>query len=86
MSKNKKRSLLPYISNVRVTIFKNVQWFLEHIEEEEEGSEAVRFLLAVEEYCRKVRMDPSKRKKKRVRTRHGSGSSSKTTQQGGDHA
>ena len=74
-----KRSLRPYIVNVRVTIIRNVQWFLEHIEEKEEDNEAERFLLAIEDYCRKLRMDPSKRKKKRIRTRHGSGSSSKIT-------
>ena len=79
MARNNRRSLLPYIVNVRVTIIRNVQWFLEHIEEKEEDNEAERFLLAVEDYCRKLRMDPSKRKKKRIRTRHGSGSSSKIT-------
>ena len=72
-----RRSLLPYIVNVRITIIRNVQWFLEHIEEEKEDSEAERFLLSVEDYCQKIRMNPSKRKKKRIRTRHGSGSSSK---------
>jgi len=80
MSRNKKRSLLPYIVNVRITILRNVEWFLKHIEEEKEDAEAERFLLAVEDYCQKLRMDPSKREKKRVRTRHGSGSSGKVVQ------
>ena len=73
----KKVSLHPYLSNVRITIFNNVRWFLQHVEEKEEDTEAERFLLAVVAYCHKLINDPSKREKKRVRTRHGSGSSGK---------
>ena len=72
----KKVSLHPYLNNVRVTIWNNVRWFLEHVEEKED-SEAERFLLAVIEYCQGLISDPSKRERKRVRTRHGSGSGSK---------
>ena len=73
-------SLLPYLSNVRVTILSNVRWFLQHVEEKEEDSEAERFLLAIEDYCQKLISDPSKREKtcpgkgqtgERVRTSHG---------------
>ena len=78
-------SLHPYLNNARVTIWNNVRWFLLHVENlpregsdrGKEDSEAERFLLAVIGYCQKLIDDPSKREKKRVRTRHGSGSSGK---------
>jgi hypothetical protein len=62
-----------YLINVRNTIFKNVNWYLEHILEEEEDQAAEKLLLAIEDYCYKLRMDPSKRIKKRRRISHGSG-------------
>ena len=68
-----KRSLQPYLSNVRNAVFRNVNGVLEHVEEEEEDIAAEIFLLAIIEYCEKLLSDPSKRVKKRVRTRHGSG-------------
>ena len=69
----KKVSLLPYLENVRNSIFRNVLGFLEHVEEKKEDEAAEIFLLAVIEYCAKLLDDPSKRKKKRIKTRHGSG-------------
>ena len=69
----KKVSLLPYLTNVRNSIFHNVKWFLEHVEGEKEDIEAERFLQAVIDYCTRLIDDPSKRVKKRVRTSHGSG-------------
>ena len=64
-------SLHPYLNNVRVTVWNNVRWFLEHVVEEKEDSEAERFLLAVIGYCQGLISDPGKRERKRVRTRHG---------------
>lgn len=65
-----------YLGNVKNVIFKNVHWYLEHIQEEEEDKAAEKLLLAIEDYCYKLRMDPSKRIKKRRRVRHGSGRTS----------
>jgi hypothetical protein len=72
-----KRALQPYLSNVRNAVFRNVNGLMEHIEEEEEDIAAEIFLLAIIDYCTSLLNDPSKRKKKRVKTRHGSGSSAK---------
>ena len=73
----KKVSLLPYIENVRNSVFRNVLGFLEHVEEKKEDEAAEIFLLAIIEYCEKLLDDPSKRKKKRIRSRHGSGQTAK---------
>lgn len=68
-----------YLTNVKNVIFKNVNWYLEHITEKEEDKAAETLLLAIEDYCYSLRMDPSKRIKKRMRVRHGSGRRSTTT-------
>ena len=78
-------SLLPYLSNVRNAVFRNVNGYLEHIEEKEEDNEAERFLLAIIDYCTNLINDPSKRMKKRIRTRHGSGSSTKEVTNAGSN-
>ena len=62
-----------YLLNVRNAVFRNVNGFLEHVPEKEEDTEAERFLFAVIDYCDSLLDDSSKRRKKRVRTRHGSG-------------
>jgi hypothetical protein len=76
----KKSVLQPYLQNVRNSVFRNVLGFLEHVEEKKEDEGAEIFLLAIIEYCEKLLDDPSKRKKKRKRTRHGSGNSAKIGQ------
>ena len=82
-----KISLHPYLLNVRNAVFRNLNGFLEHVEEDlsqecqtggkKEDESAEIFLLAIIEYCEKLLDDPSKRKKKRIRTRHGSGDTGK---------
>ena len=61
-----------YLLNVRNAVFRNVNGFLEHIEDlsregtdrgKEEDTEAERFLFAVIDYCTSLLNDPSKRKK-----------------------
>ena len=86
----RKRSIHPYLNNVRKTIFSNVnsqawapgQGFISPVEEDlsqecqtggKEDSEAERFLLEVVDYCLRMIADPSKRIRKRIKTRHGSG-------------
>jgi hypothetical protein len=46
-----KRSLHPYLENVRKDIVNNVRWFLEHVAEEEEDNEAERFIQAPQLLC-----------------------------------